>query len=96
MGVLLPRGSRSQVTSDLLEPVEREDLQPGDLVYFGTPRINHVGLYLGSDRFIHSGVGEFPRVMISELNNEKYLFQTARRLKAGYQEVETGHHLPSP
>jgi len=96
IGVLLPRGSRSQVASNLLAPIEREDLQPGDLVYFGKPRINHVGLYLGNDRFIHSGVGEFPRVMISDMNNEKYLFQTARRLKAEYLEAETGHHLANP
>ena len=36
-----------------------EDLQPGDLVFFGrkdaaAPRVSHVGFYLGDGRFIHS------------------------------------------
>lgn len=36
-----------------------EDLQPGDLVFFGRndtagPRVSHVGFYLGDGRFIHS------------------------------------------
>ena len=36
-----------------------EDLQPGDLVFFGrkdatSPKVSHVGFYLGDGRFIHS------------------------------------------
>ena len=36
-----------------------EDLQPGDLVFFGRndtagPKVSHVGLYIGEGRFIHS------------------------------------------
>ena len=36
-----------------------EDLQPGDLVFFGrndtaSPKVSHVGLYIGDGRFIHS------------------------------------------
>ena len=36
-----------------------EDLQPGDLVFFGrkdtaAPKVSHVGFYLGDGRFIHS------------------------------------------
>ena len=36
-----------------------EDLQPGDLVFFGrkdaaAPKVSHVGFYLGEGRFIHS------------------------------------------
>ncbi|MBE9187711.1 C40 family peptidase [Microcoleus sp. LEGE 07076] len=33
----------------------RCQLEPGDLVFFGTPqKATHVGLYLGDDRYIHS------------------------------------------
>ena len=36
-----------------------DDLQPGDLVFFGrndtaSPKVSHVGLYIGDGRFIHS------------------------------------------
>lgn len=81
MGVLLPRNSREQAASPLLTPVEREDLQPGDLIFFGEERIIHVGLYLGNQEYIHAGVREEPVVRISHLQTGKYPFYTARRLR---------------
>jgi gamma-D-glutamyl-L-lysine dipeptidyl-peptidase len=80
MGLQLPRNSRDQAQCPLFAPVEQEDLQPGDLVFFGQTRITHVGLYLGNDEFIHSGVAEWPMVMISNIKSGKYNFQTARRI----------------
>jgi hypothetical protein len=48
---------------------------PGDLVFFGKSKITHVGLYLGEENFIHSGVeNNKPKITISamdELNDEK-------------------------
>jgi cell wall-associated NlpC family hydrolase len=37
-------------------PVAREDLRPGDLVFFDTRNapFSHVGIYIGDDRFIHA------------------------------------------
>ncbi len=35
-------------------PVAREELRPGDLVFFGRKRVSHVGIYTGDDKFIHS------------------------------------------
>ncbi len=33
----------------------REELQEGDLVFFGPRgRVNHVGIYVGEGRFLHS------------------------------------------
>lgn len=80
MGLQIPRNSRAQVKCSLFTPVDREDLQPGDLVFFGQTRVTHVGMYLGNDEFIHSGVTEMPMIMISNINNDKYHFQAARRI----------------
>ncbi len=52
-GIQLPRDSYQQ--EDFTQRIERADLQPGDLVFFGTPeRTTHVALYLGGGRYIHS------------------------------------------
>jgi cell wall-associated NlpC family hydrolase len=36
--------------------IEREELLPGDLVFFqiNRRRISHVGIYVGDNRFVHS------------------------------------------
>ena len=54
IGTLLPR-SASDI-SQLGRKVDRDELQPGDLVFFNTLRrpFSHVGIYLGDQRFIHS------------------------------------------
>lgn len=54
-GLNLPRNSQEQFNSGF--PVEKEQLQKGDLVFFatnGTKRISHVGIYVGEDQFIHA------------------------------------------
>jgi cell wall-associated NlpC family hydrolase len=50
-GVYLPHSSAAQYAS--LPHVSREDLQPGDLVFFYSP-ISHVGIYVGGGRMIDS------------------------------------------
>ncbi len=80
MGFLLPRDSRDQAQCALFMSVKQEDIQPGDLVFFGKTQITHVGLSLGNDEFIHSGVTELPMIMISNLQSGKYNFQGARRI----------------
>ncbi len=51
VGVSLPHNSGAQYGSG--EHVSRADLQPGDLVFFGSP-IHHVGIYVGGGAYIHS------------------------------------------
>lgn len=48
-GVSLPHSSRAQYA--VTKRVARSDLQPGDLVFFGSP-IHHVGMYVGGGNMI--------------------------------------------
>lgn len=56
IGLVLPRRSQEQARSSALQPIERSDLRPGDLVFFNTLRaaFSHVGIYIGDGKFIHS------------------------------------------
>jgi len=54
-GVSLPHSSQAQYGSG--QHVSQADLQPGDLVFYGSP-IHHVGIYIGNGNMIeapHSG-----------------------------------------
>ena len=81
LGVTLPRTSRQLATVGV--EVAREDMRPGDLVFFntrGAPN-SHVGIYLGDGRFVHA-----PRartlVRIDQLDDVGYRgrFTGARRI----------------
>lgn len=70
LGVNLPRTSSSQFGVGM--KVSRENLQPGDLVFFNTySSISHVGIYIGGGEFIHASSTGKP-VMISNLNEGYY------------------------
>jgi cell wall-associated NlpC family hydrolase len=53
-GLSIPRTSRDQFKAG--ESVAKEELQDGDLVFFGSSEdsINHVGIYVGNGRFVHA------------------------------------------
>lgn len=54
-GITLSRTASSQANNGV--PVEKTDLQPGDLLlfsYYGENSIGHVGIYTGNGQFIHS------------------------------------------
>lgn len=55
-GLLLPRRVDDQASAAGLVPVRKDELQPGDLVFFNTLKrtFSHVGIYIGEGRFIHS------------------------------------------
>ena len=56
LGIDLPRVSRDMARKTDAELIKsREDLKQGDLVFFGhRGRVNHVGIYVGEGRFLHS------------------------------------------
>lgn len=51
LGVRVPRTAEQQLTA--AARVSREQLQPGDLVFFWLPQA-HVGIYVGNGEFIHA------------------------------------------
>jgi cell wall-associated NlpC family hydrolase len=50
IGINLPHHAASQYNYGV--PVSREDLAPGDLVFFDG--LGHMGMYIGSDQFVHA------------------------------------------
>ena len=85
-GIHLPRRSIEQ--SKVGKRVSRRDLKPGDLVFFDTSRrrrgyVNHVGIYLGNNKFIHASSAK-KRVVIASLEKPFYKsrFKWGRRIKS--------------
>ncbi len=56
LGLVLPRRVDEQAKAPGFAPVKRDELQPGDLVFFNTLRrtFSHVGIYIGDGKFIHA------------------------------------------
>ncbi|MDW8117053.1 MAG: NlpC/P60 family protein [Geminocystis sp.] len=52
VGVWLPRDFYQREAFTL--KITTEELQPGDLIFFGISRVAHVALYLRDDKYIHS------------------------------------------
>ncbi len=76
-GINIPRSSKQQSTVGKYVP--RNQLKPGDLVFFYSP-IHHVGIYMGSGKVLHT-YGK-PGVTISDMNSGWWSknYQTARRV----------------
>ncbi|MDO5089873.1 MAG: NlpC/P60 family protein, partial [Leptotrichiaceae bacterium] len=59
-GLKIPDGSAAQ-SGYVKHDLKKEELKPGDLVFFDTPRnkgkVGHVGIYIGEGKFIDSGGG---------------------------------------
>jgi len=84
-GFSIPRDAKPQAHWDGMAAVDRKNLQPGDLIYFGSEydKISHTGFYLGNGEFIHATTHQHPVLQISRLDEEHWdkLFVCARRWK---------------
>lgn len=75
-GISIPRSSKEQSMSGTYVP--RNELKPGDLVFFYSP-VHHVALYIGNGKILHT-YGK-PGVTINDLNSGWWdeHYTTARR-----------------
>lgn len=84
-GVIMPRDADKQAAWTGVIRVERKDLQPGDLLFFGSsPKdITHTGMFIGNGQFIHDSTNEHPVVQISRLDDQPWtkLLVASRRVK---------------
>ncbi|MGB6722526.1 MAG: SH3 domain-containing C40 family peptidase [Terracidiphilus sp.] len=84
-GIEMPRDADLQAAWDHMMPVERKDLEPGDLLFFGSSiaKITHTGMYLGNGEFIHDTTHGHPGVQISRLDDMPWaqLLVAVRRIK---------------
>jgi cell wall-associated NlpC family hydrolase len=85
-GIKLPRRAIEQSKVGLFVP--RDQLQPGDLVFFDTSKqrrgyVNHVGIYIGNGKFIHASSAK-KKVIITSLDKPFYKsrYKGARRVVA--------------
>lgn len=82
VGLLLPRRAEQQAAAT--QRIEKNDLQPGDLVFFNTMRraFSHVGIYVGDGKFIHSPKpGAEVRVESLSVSYWQRRFDGARRVQ---------------
>ncbi|WP_207895049.1 C40 family peptidase [Tepidimonas ignava] len=81
LGLMLPRRAVEQAQA--AQPVARDQLQPGDLVFFNTMRraFSHVGVYLGDGKFVHAP-NKGDRVKVSSLDDRYWArrYNGARRV----------------
>lgn len=75
-GISLTRTTYTQIEEGSY--VSRDNLEPGDLVFFGSGSPHHVGIYVGNNSYIHAPrTGDVVRV--SPLTRSDYL--SARRIR---------------
>jgi SH3-like domain-containing protein len=84
-GIIMPRDADLQAAWSGVVPVDRKDLQPGDLLFFGSSadKITHTGMYIGNGEFIHDTTHDHPGVQIGRLDDMPWtrLLVAARRVK---------------
>ena len=81
IGLILPRRADEQAAAT--QTIDRNDLKPGDLVFFNTMRraFSHVGIYVGDGKFIHAPrSGAQIRVEDMRVSYWKKRFNGARRV----------------
>jgi peptidoglycan DL-endopeptidase LytE len=71
-GVQLPRTSRLQAQAGTALPLDVSALQPGDLLLFASTgrEVNHVAIYVGNNRMLHSSAGA-GRVVYEDLTTPR-------------------------
>lgn len=72
MDIRMPRNSAKQ--AEFCFPLEREEVLPGDLVFFAIgsdpEKVSHVGMMIGGEKFVHASSSK--GVIISEMTTPYY------------------------
>ena len=82
-GVALPRTSRQQASAGRALPDDRASLQPGDLMLFSSRgvRVDHVAIYVGNNRILHSSAGA-GGVVYDDLSSPRGKWYVARHVES--------------
>jgi cell wall-associated NlpC family hydrolase len=84
-GFNMPRDADKQAEWTGVVAVDRKNLEPGDLLFFGssTRKIDHTGMYIGDGQFIQDTTEGHPVVQISHVDEEPWthLLVASRRVK---------------
>src|ERR1700679_3312187 len=74
----------------MVNPVKKEDLKEGDLVFFKihSKRISHVGIYLGNNRFAHASLRGVAINSLDDAYYKKYFYRGGRMLESFKEELE--------
>lgn len=86
--ITLPPTARA--ISQMGKTVKKEELQPGDLVFFNTLKsaFSHVGIYMGNNKFIHSpSAGGKVRVENMDNTYWKKRFNGAQRIETAPEQT---------
>jgi cell wall-associated NlpC family hydrolase len=97
VGLVLPRRANEQAAAT--QAIDKQDLQPGDLVFFNTMKraFSHVGIYVGDGKFIHSPKpGAEVRVEDMRGNYWQHRFDGARRVLVSQQRQQQPQPQPQP
>lgn len=80
--ISLPRSARDMSREG--EAVAKDELEPGDLVFFNTRKRpnSHVGIYAGNGEFVHASSSRSKQVTVSRLDQKYWAtrFNGARRV----------------
>lgn len=84
-GVNMPRDADLQAAWEGMQVIERKDLRPGDLLFFGAgpEKITHTAMYIGNGEIIHATTHGHPVIQISRLDDEPWtrILVACRRVK---------------
>ncbi|MDG0835496.1 peptidoglycan endopeptidase [Pelomonas saccharophila] len=95
VGLVLPRRADEQAKDSSLLAIRRDDLKPGDLVFFNTMRatFSHVGIYVGEGKFIHA-----PRtgsaVRVEDMRDAYWAKRFTGARRADLKAASSGEGLP--
>jgi len=88
-GYVIPRDADQQ-NAFLLQDVDRNQLQEGDLIFFGREQITHVAMALNNHEYIHSEGQMFNRVLINSFDpDDEHYYQRLDKLFWGAKRVIT-------